>query len=255
MNQGKIEVKNISVRYPNPNPYLALENVHFTVNPDEFVSLMGPSGCGKTTTLQAISGLVKPEAGSIRIDGKPAAYPCPKIQMMFQQPFLFHWKTVEENVGLRFKLGSRNQAAQNTVSETIELVDLDKFRNFYPDQLSVGMQQRASLARALVSNPRIMLMDEPFRAIDYQKRMRLHEFLLDLKEKLDKTILFVTHDIDEAILLSDRILLMTPSPGKIQEEIEIKFPKKRSYHTTATSAFVRYKKKVLDILISQHEEG
>lgn len=246
MSQGKIEVQGLTVNYQNADSFLAIKDINFIVNSGEFVSLMGPSGCGKTTTLHAITGIIKPTSGKVKIDDKLIAYPSKEIQLMFQQPCLFHWKTVYENIAFYLRINKENKKeTSRLVSDYLALIGLSKFQHFYPHQLSIGMQQRVSLARALVANPKTILMDEPFRAIDYQKRMQLHEFLLNLKEKVNKTMLLVTHDVDEAILLSDRILLMESDPGRIKKEIVIHFKGKRTYETTTTAKFNRYKKEIL----------
>ena len=249
MSQGRIEVQNLTVQYQNSNPFLAVEDINFIVKPGEFVSLVGPSGCGKTTTLHAITGLIKPTKGKITIDSKQLLYPSKDIQIMFQQPCLFHWKTVYGNIEFYLKINKQDkEETKRIVSDYLGLVGLSKFQHFYPHQLSIGMQQRVSLARALIADPKIILMDEPFRAVDYQKRMQLHEFLLGLKEKVNKTILFVTHDIEEAILLSDRIILMTQNPGRIKKEIPIQFKGKRTFETTTTPRFNYYKKEIISSL-------
>ena len=242
MTEGKIEVKNLSFKYSGPNEYLALKDLNFTVKPKEFTTLLGPSGCGKSTTLHIISGLIKPTNGNILIDNKEINAPSKNVQLVFQQPLLFPWKSVQQNIA--FSLKTSETETKTLLEKYLSLTSLQEFRHFYPHQLSLGMQQKASLARAFISNPSVLLMDEPFRSIDYQKRLELHEFLLDLTKKLSKTVLFVTHDIDEAILLSDRILIMTPSPGAIKEEIKINLDN-RSTRLLTKPKFAKYKEKII----------
>ena len=243
MTEGKIEAKNLSFKYSGPKEYLALKDLNFTVKPTEFMTLLGPSGCGKSTTLYMVSGLIKPTNGSILIDDKEINAPSKNVQLVFQQPYLFPWKNIAENIA--FSLKTSETETKTLLEKYLSLTSLQEFKHFYPHQLSQGMQQKASLARALISNPSVLLMDEPFRSIDYQKRLELHEFLLDLTKKLSKTVLFVTHDIDEAILLSDRILIMTPSPGTIKEEIKINLDN-RSTRILTKPKFAKYKEKIIE---------
>src|SRR3989338_7413916 len=225
---GKIEVKNLSVKYSGHNPsagdFHALKNLGFTTKPGEFVCILGPSGCGKTTTLLAIAGLLEPTEGKVLVDDTQVLAPSKEVQMILQQPHLFPWKTVAETIGFSLNVNGMDKTKSGLIIDKyLKLIGLDEFKDFYPHQLSIGMQQRVSIARALVAEPKILLMDEPFRAVDYQKRMELHDFLLSAIKSTGKTIVFVTHDIDEAILLADRILIMTPAPGTIKKEIKIDF--------------------------------
>src|SRR3989338_3333907 len=222
MQKGKIEVRSLALAYPVPHQFYAVKDLEFSVEPGEFVCLLGPSGCGKTTTLHTIAGLIKPTEGGIWVDEEPLRVPSADVQLVFQQPHLFPWKTVADNIAFYLRINRVEPVERaRVVDHYLRLIGLESFKDFYPSQLSLGMQQRVSLARMLAANPAIMLMDEPFRSLDYQRRTELQEFLLGLRKALGKTILFSTHDVDEAILLADRILVMTPSPGKIKKEIKV----------------------------------
>ncbi len=250
--KGKIEVRSLAIAYPGPSRFYAVKDLGFRVKPGEFVCLLGPSGCGKTTTLHTIAGLIKPTEGGIWVDEVPLRAlraPRPHIQMVFQQPHLFPWKTVAENIALYLQINRIGPAERTrAVDYYLRLIGLESFKDFFPAQLSLGMQHRVSLARMLVANPAILLMDEPFRSLDYQKRTELQGFLLGLRKTLGKTILFSTHDVDEAILLADRILIMTPGPGRIKKEIKVEFAGERTEKVTTTRKFCRYKEKVLESL-------
>ncbi len=249
MQKGKIEVRSLALAYPALRRFYAVKDLGFCVKPGEFVCLLGPSGCGKTTTLHTIAGLIKPTEGGIWVDDEPLQAPSTDVQLVFQQPHLFPWKTVADNLAFHLQINHTGQAERTrVVDHYLRLIGLESFKDFYPSQLSLGMQQRVSLARMLVANPAIMLMDEPFRSLDYQRRMELQEFLWGLRKTVDKTILFSTHDVDEAIFLADRILVMTPSPGKIKKEIKVESAEERTAKVTTTRKFCRYKEQVLESL-------
>ncbi len=249
MRKGLIEVRSLALAYPAPRRFYAVKDLDFRVEPGEFVCLLGPSGCGKTTTLHAVAGLLKPTAGGVWVDDAPVCAPSRGVQLVFQRPHLFPWRTVADNIAFHLRINRVEPAERaRVVDRYLRLIGLEAFKDFYPAQLSLGMQHRVSLARTLATDPAILLMDEPFRSLDYQKRTELQEFLLGLRKNLGKTILFSTHDVDEAILLADRILVMTEGPGKIKQEIKVEFAGARTAKVTTTPKFCRYKERVLESL-------
>jgi NitT/TauT family transport system ATP-binding protein len=207
---------------------LALDGVDLTIQPQEFVCLIGPSGCGKTTLLKAIAGLLRLDEGEVCIDGRPVTGPGPDRAMVFQDFALLPWADVLTNIAFGLELrgvpkGTREQRAR----ELIAAVGLTGFECHYPRQLSGGMQQRVGLARALAVDPKILLMDEPFGAVDAQTRRLLQEDLLGLLDRTRKTVVFVTHSMSEAVRLADRVVLMTPRPGQVRDTVEVEFPRPR----------------------------
>ena len=204
----------------------AIRDASLEVSSGEFVAILGPSGCGKSTLLELCAGLEAVTAGFISIDGERVQGPNPKAVMVFQEHSLFPWLDVEANVGFGLKMrGIRNSSP---VTEILERVKLTKFARHYPHQLSGGMKQRVAIARALVANPEFMLMDEPFAALDFQTRVLMQQFLLEVWAGFRSTILFVTHQIDEAILLADRVVVMSAAPGRVLEEVKVALPRPRS---------------------------
>ncbi|MBX9592431.1 MAG: ABC transporter ATP-binding protein [Hyphomonadaceae bacterium] len=212
----------------NDPSVLALSSVNFTINHNEFCSVLGHSGCGKTTLLTMVAGFEQPTEGELLLDGKPIGKPGWERSMIFQDYALFHWLTVEENIsfGLEMKNVPRDER-KSVVKEYINLVGLSGFDRRYPHQLSGGMRQRVSIARALAVNPQILLMDEPFAALDAQNRSLMQKEMVRIWERARKTCLLVTHSIDEAITLSDRILVMTRRPGTIKADIKVELPRPR----------------------------
>jgi len=196
----------------------ALEHVNLEVHDGQFVCLLGPSGCGKTTLLRMIGGLDVPTSGTVSIDGKIVDGPSPKMTMVFQEYSLYPWRTVAENVGFGLEMmGVSKEERILEVNKRLALVGLTGFADSYPYELSGGMRQRAAVARALASDPAVMLMDEPFGALDAQTRNKMQRELLQIWGETKKTILFVTHSVDEAVYLSDKIVILTPRPGRIYE--------------------------------------
>ena len=207
---------------------LALGGVDLTIGTDEFVSIIGPSGCGKTTLLKMIAGLIVPDTGTITIDQVPVSAPGPDRAVVFQQVALLPWATVADNIAFGLELrGVAKDERLSVVHELIGAMGLRGFEHHYPRQLSGGMQQRVGLARALAVKPTILLMDEPFASVDAQTRRTLQEDLLDLASRTRKTIVFVTHDIDEAVRLGDRVVLMSPRPGRVQESLPVPLSRPR----------------------------
>lgn len=223
-------VKNICKIYEadDGNGVKALQNIDIEVNDKEFVCIIGPSGCGKTTLLRIIAGLEKPDSGSVTLNNETILAPGPDRGMVFQEYSLFPWRTVLKNITFSLELKKIPKAERNKIAnEYLELVGLEKFADSYPHELSGGMKQRVAIARALVNDPKILLMDEPFGAVDAQTRNRLQQELLKIWEKEQKTIMFITHSVDEAVFLADRVVVFTARPGKIKEIIDIDLPRPR----------------------------
>lgn len=205
----------------------ALDDVSFDVYEGEFVSLVGHSGCGKTTLLRLIAGLDGSQGGELLLDGSPITGPNPERGFVFQQGSLFPWLTVRQNIAFGLKARGTYRRRRAEVDEYLHLIGLDGFGDSYPHQVSGGMAQRVAIARSLINNPRVLLLDEPMGALDSFTRADLQDKLLALWQKNHTTMILVTHDVDEAIYLSDRIVLMTPRPGKVAEEITVDFPRPR----------------------------
>jgi NitT/TauT family transport system ATP-binding protein len=228
-----LEVKQLSKVFfehndPRKPGLVALHNVSFSVRNKEFVCLLGPSGCGKTTLIRVVAGLIRPDRGEIRVDGKAVTAPGRDRCMVFQQFGLLPWRTVLGNVEFGLEIeGIARDERQKVAREYLALVGLAGFEDYYPHQISGGMQQRVGIARALSKQPDILLMDEPFGAVDAQTREQLQEELLKIWAKTNNTVIFVTHSIDESIYLSDRVIIMQSRPGRIKEEVKIDLPRPR----------------------------
>lgn len=219
----KMEIKGISKTFQSRNgPITALENCDLSVEESEFVTVVGPSGCGKSTLLMIAAGLEAPSTGEILVDGKPAGPAGPKRSVVFQQFALFPSETVAQNIefGLRISHIDRKEREER-LAEQLEIMNLRQFRNAYPYELSGGMKQRVAIARALVMRPEILLMDEPFGALDAQTRTVLQEEISRLRRVMNYTVLFITHSVEEAVYLGDRIVVMSRRPGRIKREISI----------------------------------
>ena len=221
---------------------LALSNIDFEVRDNEFLTVIGPSGCGKTTLLRIIAGLIPYDQGEVTIDGRPVTGPGPERAVVFQNFALMPWADILTNVtfGLEIR-GTPKAECRATAKELIKLVGLEGFEQRLPKELSGGMQQRVGLARALAVNPQILLMDEPFGSLDEQTRRLLQEELLNLWERERKTVVFITHSMDEAVMLGDRVMLMTPRPGKVKEMIDIPLNRPRSREVEKSGAFLEVK--------------
>jgi NitT/TauT family transport system ATP-binding protein len=219
------------------------------VAPGELVCLLGPSGCGKSSLLAALAGFLPATHGAVTVDGRPVDGPQPELGMVFQQTSLLPWRTVEENVAFGLKMrGVPPRRRRQAARDFIGLVGLQGFERHFPAQLSGGMQQRAEIARALINQPRVMLMDEPFAALDAQTRFMMQELLLEVWARVRTSIVFVTHDIDEAIFLADRIFVMSSRPGRIREVVPVPFPRPRAESLTTTTPFVALKRRCLDLV-------
>ncbi len=227
-----ITVRGIRKAFATENgavPTMALDGVEFAVAAHEFVCIVGPSGCGKTTMLRILAGLIAADAGEVRVNGAPVTGPGPERAIVFQQPTLLPWADVLTSVAFGLELRGVAKDERETVARSlIKTVGLEGFEHHFPRQLSGGMQQRVGLARALAVDPSILLMDEPFAAVDAQTRRQLQDQLLRLHLDTQKTIVFVTHDIDEAVRMGDRVLVMSPRPGTILEAVPVPVPRPRS---------------------------
>lgn len=247
-----IESSGVGKIYPAPaggEPFRALAGVDLEVADGEFVTLIGPSGCGKTTLLKMIDGLIPYEEGQIRVMGQPVTGPGRERAVVFQNFALLPWLTVAENVQFGLQLrGVERRQRDEVARQHIEMVGLRGFEKSYPRQLSGGMQQRVGLARALAVDPQILLMDEPFGSLDAQTRNLLQADLLRVWEASRKTVVFVTHAMDEAVFLSDRVVLMATRPGRISEVIEIDLPRPRTDETRSMPQFVEITSYVWDRL-------
>ncbi|MDB2407907.1 ABC transporter ATP-binding protein [Jannaschia sp.] len=251
--KGEIVVDGVSITFgKGAEAHRAVETTSIDIAAGEFVCILGPSGCGKSTLLNAIAGYTKPTTGAVRLDGKRIEAPGPDRGMVFQQYSLLPWKTVYENVAFGPKMaGHTRTEAGSTANTFLELVGLKKFGDRYPAELSGGMQQRVGIARALANYPSVLLMDEPFGALDAQTRLMMQESLLDIWRKFGTTVVFVTHDVDEAVFLSDRVLIMSAAPGRIIEDVKIDLPRPRSTDMARTPAYVDARQFCLDTIRSE----
>ena len=230
----------VSFLLPGGGQTVALEDIGLTIRPTEFVSLIGPSGCGKSTLLRVVGDLIRPSSGSVEVNGKTAhqARLDRDYGMVFQAPVLFDWRTVESNVRLPLEvMGVDRRERERRVREMLELVELTGFLEHYPHQLSGGMQQRVAIARALSLQPALLLMDEPFGALDEMTRERLNAEVLRIWAQTGTTIIFVTHSIPEAVFLSTRVVVLSPRPGRITNVVEIDLPQPRNEHTRESDRY------------------
>lgn len=226
-------------RASDASEVVALEDVDFSIGRHEFIAVIGPSGCGKSTLLRILAGLIKPTAGQVKIYGKPVDGPREEIGIVFQKPTLLPWLSIRDNLTfpMRHKYGRVTPQEQVRADELLHLVGLTEFANKRPDELSGGMQQRAAIARALLHDPEILLMDEPFSALDALTRDEMSLELLNIWTQRPKTVLFITHSIPEALLLADRILVMSARPGRVREIINVDLPRPRSLDTLTEPHF------------------
>jgi NitT/TauT family transport system ATP-binding protein len=230
-------------------PVTALRDISLKIHRRELVCVIGPSGCGKSTLIRIIAGLDEPSSGRMLVDGKETSGPSPERGMVFQGYTLFPWRTVKQNVLFGLEMAGRAASeAEADARQWLDLVGLRHFADHYPHQLSGGMKQRVAIARALAPNPRVLLMDEPFGALDAQTRAQMQSHLLEIWRNVDVTILFITHDLDEAVLLADRIIVLKANPGEIQEVIEVPVPRPRSLEQLQSPEFQATRRR-LDELI------
>lgn len=227
----------------------ALERTSFTIEDGEFVTILGPSGCGKSTVLRIVAGLEEATSGKVLLDGQPVEGPGPDRGMVFQSYTLYPWLTVKENITFGLKLKGASQKVRNDLARHyLQLIGLEGFENHYPVQLSGGMKQRVAIARALANDPKVLLMDEPFGALDAQTRNIMQEVLLKAWEESKKTILFITHDVDESIFLADSVYVMTARPGRLKKKMPIDLARPRDFSVKGTPEFATYKEELLGLI-------
>jgi len=247
---GRVELAHVSISLgEGRQAFEAVSDLDFVVEPGQLVCILGPSGCGKSTLLGALAGHLPVTGGQLAVDGRAILGPSPDRGIVFQQHTLFPWKRVRDNVAFGPKMRGMGRAERRRAADDIlQLVGLAGFERFYPSQLSGGMQQRVEIARVLINEPRVLLMDEPFGALDAQTRSMMQEVLLDIWTKIPTTTLFVTHDIDEALFLADRIIVMSARPGRVIDDINLPFARPRDAELVTESEFVRLKRHILHLL-------
>ena len=245
---GNLEVRDLDQSFPREDgsTLTVLDHVSFDVKDKEFVCILGSSGCGKTTLLRLIAGLDTARSGSIILEGEEITGTSPKVGFVFQEYSLFPWRTVIDNIAFGLEMRGVSKEDRYTVAERyLNLINLTQFRDSYPSELSGGMRQRVAVARALTLDPVLLLMDEPFGALDAQTRNMLQKELLQIWEKTKKMIVFITHSVDEAVYLADRIIVMTPRPGRICRNFEVQLPRPRD---RTSVEFAQVRREVLDLI-------
>jgi len=249
MQTPEIEVSNLSVVFDSPKGQVfGVDRASFSVSRGEFICVVGPSGCGKSTVLNTIAGFIKPFEGQVSVAGSEVRGPGPDRGMVFQQPLLFPWKTVRANVAFGPRMNGKSDAEANAIAENqIEIVGLSRFIDSYPHMLSGGMQQRVAIARALAIEPRVLLMDEPFGALDAQTRIVMQENLTSLCAQVNATVIFVTHDLDEAVFLADRVIIMGAG-GRILRDIAIDLPRPRDSDVALSPNFIKVKSECFTLI-------
>jgi NitT/TauT family transport system ATP-binding protein len=253
-----LRVENLSKTFVSAKrATLALDNINLVTHRREFLCVVGPSGCGKSTLARIIAGLEEHTSGTILLDGKPVHGPGRDRGMVFQGYTLFPWLTVKKNVMFGLEINGEGRVpAERQALQWLDLIGLEKFADAYPHQLSGGMKQRVAIVRALANQPRVLLMDEPFGALDAQTRCRMQAHLLEIWKKIDITIIFITHDLEEAIFLADRILVLSPHPGRVQELIEVPVARPRSAAQFLNPEFLATKARLEELIhqSSAHDE-
>ena len=248
---GSIAVDDLTKVYdPEGDGVVAVEDMSLDVGAEEFVTILGPSGCGKSTVMECIAGYLEPTEGEVRVDGEPVEGPDPSRGVVFQENRLFPWKTIAENV--RFGPEMRDAVDDDRVASLLDQMGLEGFEDAYPHELSGGMQQRGELARLLANDPDIMLMDEPFSGLDAMTKELMQEKLLDVWGNEDRTVVFITHDVEEAIFLADRVVVMSARPGHVKEVLDVGLDRPRKLDMLTTDEFNRVKRRALDLI---HEEA
>jgi NitT/TauT family transport system ATP-binding protein len=252
-----LTVENIVKRFETQDGVLtAVDDVSFKVNPGEFLSVIGPSGCGKSTLFNVIGGLTEGYDGRVRIGGDTVHGPHPSIGMIFQEESTFPWRSVIDNVAFPLEIAGMAKAERlEKARHFVDLVGLNGFERRYPSELSGGMRQRVSMARTLASEPKILLMDEPFAALDEQTRLLLGDKVLQIQQDLKQTTLLITHNLTEAVQLSDRILVMTYRPGKVKRVVDIKLPRPRSSEIVGSDDFGHYDAQIWGDLREEASRG
>lgn len=252
-----LRVENLTkVFNSNGRSTLALNDVSFMTHRREFLCVVGPSGCGKSTLVRILAGLEEPSSGEVLLEGQPVTEPGSDRGMVFQGYTLFPWLTVKKNVMFGPLVNGYSRVdAEREARQWLQLIGLEKFADCYPNQLSGGMKQRVAIVRALANQPRILLMDEPFGALDAQTRCRMQAHLLEIWRKIDVTIVFITHDLDEAIFLADRILVLSAHPGEVQELIEVPVPRPRGSAQMILPEFLATKARLEELIHRSKPHG
>jgi NitT/TauT family transport system ATP-binding protein len=255
--QPKIVFDELSVRFDSAaGEIAALDRINLTVAENEFLCVMGPSGCGKTTLLNVIAGIVMPTSGRVRVGGERVLGPGPDRAVVFQEDAVFPWMTVEDNIAYSLRMRNRPEAEiARVVAHYVALVGLADFRKAWPRQLSGGMKKRVDLARGYAADPDVLLMDEPFGTLDIMTKERLQEELRKLWLAAPRTVVFITHDLEEALFLGDRVILMSPRPGRIDREYKPHFPEQRGMALKTGAEFVRYAKELREALEAQDSQA
>lgn len=255
----QIDIANVGKVYTSKvdsDPVIALDGVTLSIRKGEFVSLLGPSGCGKSTLLSIIAGFQSASHGQIVQNGRDITKPDPSRTVVFQDYALFGWMTIQQNVEFGLKAKGMKKAERAKVARSlIDLVHLTGFENKYPHQISGGMKQRAAIARALAPDPDILLMDEPFGALDAQTRVLLQEEIARISSEAGKTVIFVTHGIDEAVFLADRVVVMSPRPGRVREEVLVPLPRPRTAEMRSDPWFVSTVNQLWETLKPDWQKG
>jgi NitT/TauT family transport system ATP-binding protein len=248
--RGRINIETVSVVFGRgESSHLAVDRAALEIPAGQFVCLLGPSGCGKSTLLNSIAGYVEPATGRIMVDGVRVERPGPDRGMVFQQYSLFPWKTVRQNIEFGPRMAKKSAARiDEIVTRQLEMVGLTAHAAKFPSMLSGGMQQRVGIARALANSPSVLLMDEPFGALDAQTRTLMQENLLGIWNEVRSTVVFVTHDIDEAVFLADRVIVMSAAPGRLIADIPVTLPRPRTLEAFTSGAFMQLKKQCLELI-------
>ncbi len=256
MKNSVLNIENFSYTYKTQKESTrALDKINLSVRKGELVSIVGPSGCGKSTLLNCILGLLKSNEGKITLNGKLVSGPNKDCAMVFQSHSLFPWRTVLDNITYGLELAGINKKKRDEMgNDLIKLVGLAGFEKFYPHQLSGGMQQRGNLARAWILNPKVLLLDEPFASLDAQTREQMQAELLKIWQKDKKTVVFITHQINEAVYLSDRVIVLSKRPGAVKEIIDIDLPRPRKLDVKLTDKFLKIEKRIWKLIMEEVEE-
>ncbi len=252
----KVKIKDLKMVFNTRNGELvALNGINLDIHDNEFICVVGPSGCGKSTLLNIIAGLSRPTSGAVYCDGKEVLGTGTERGVVFQQYALFPWLTVQQNVEFGLKLQKKSKAESKKIADYyIDMVELTHFKDNYPKELSGGMKQRVAIARAYAANPEVLLMDEPFGALDAQTRTQLQSELLDTWQKEKKTCFFITHDVEEAIILATKVIIMSARPGRIKEIVDINIPYPRTQETRLTKEFLDIKNHVWSQVYKEYLE-
>jgi len=243
-----IDIKNLGVTYKSSRGlYEALRDINLNIDAGEFVCIVGPSGCGKTTLLNVLAGFLPATSGQVLLDGEPVTAPGPDRGVVFQQYAVFPWLTVRENVAFGLKLAANKRPAgeiKDIVDHYIDLVGLEDFQDSFPKELSGGMRQRVAIARSYVVDPAVLLMDEPFGALDAQTRQHMQEALLRILSKENRTVVFITHSVEESVFLSNRVVILAARPGRVRKIVPVDLPEERNVEILANPRFVELRSEV-----------